>query len=144
MNKEIRPAVAAVIFNEAGEVLLHKRRDVEQWSIISGHVEFGESVRDAILREIKEEVNAEAEIVRLIGVYSAPNSATYHYDERIVHFVTTYFEIKLLTAIPKNVSNEETMAVKFFPTEHLPTSMALINPHWLEDALNTTHGPFVR
>ena len=144
MQKEIRPSVAAIIFNESGDVLLHKRRDVGRWSIISGHVEFGESVADAILREIKEEIGAEGEIIRLIGVYSTPNSATYHYHDKTVHFVTTYFEVKLRSSIPTKVSNEETLDVKFFPTTQLPSAMALINPYWLEDALNSSLGPFIR
>lgn len=45
---QILPAVAAAIFNDKGEVLLQRRRDVNQWCIISGHVEFGETVEEAI------------------------------------------------------------------------------------------------
>jgi 8-oxo-dGTP pyrophosphatase MutT (NUDIX family) len=56
-TKQILPAVAAVIFNDNGEVLLQKRKDVNKWCIISGHVEFGETIEAAILREIEEETN---------------------------------------------------------------------------------------
>src|SRR5687767_13917277 len=98
-QKEIRPAVAAVIFNERGEVLLQKRRDVNKWCIISGHVEFGESVEEAMLREISEETNTRANIVRLIGVYSSPQSQTYTYADRTVQYVTSYFEARLGTDI---------------------------------------------
>jgi 8-oxo-dGTP diphosphatase len=144
MLKEIRPAVAAIVFNSAGEVLLHKRRDVGRWSVLSGHVEFGESVASAMLREIREEIEVGADIVRLIGVYSAPSSQTYHYEERSVHFVTTYFEVQLRDEPQAHVSNGETLEVRYFPTDQLPAEMAMLNPHWLEDALNRQAGPFIR
>jgi 8-oxo-dGTP diphosphatase len=87
-TKQILPAVAAVIFNDNGEVLLQKRKDVNKWCIISGHVEFGETIEAAILREIEEETNTKANIVRLIGVYSSPSSQTYNYNDRTVQYIT--------------------------------------------------------
>lgn len=142
MKNEILPAVSAAIFDERGRVLLHKRRDVDQWCIISGHVEFGESVEQAILREIREEANADASIVRLIGVYSSPPSQLYQYEDKNIHYVTTYFEVSLQTGIQENFSNDETAAIRFFTIEEIPENFAKINPYWLEDALNR-RGPAV-
>ena len=82
MTKQILPAVAAAIFNDNGEILLQKRKDVNKWCIISGHVEFGETIEEAILREIEEETNTKAKIIRFIGVYSSPGSQTYLYGDR--------------------------------------------------------------
>ena len=143
-KKEILPSVAAIIFNDRGQVLLHKRRDVGKWSIISGHVEFGESVEEAIVREIKEELDTPSLIVRLIGVYSSPSTATYHYDDKTVHYVTSYFEAKLLAAIDPQFSNEETEAVSFFAIDQIPSDLALMNPYWLEDALQRRAQAFIR
>jgi 8-oxo-dGTP diphosphatase len=142
MKNEILPAVSAAIFDHQGRVLLHKRKDVDQWCIISGHVEFGESVEQAILREIREEANANASIIRLIGVYSSPPSQLYQYEDKSVHYVTTYFEVSLQTQIQESFSNEETAALRFFDIKALPNNFAKINPYWLEDALNK-RGPAV-
>lgn len=38
-----------------------------------GFVDYGESVEDALTREMKEEVNLEIEVVKLLGIYSNPN-----------------------------------------------------------------------
>ena len=143
-TKQILPAVAAAIFNDAGEILLQKRNDVEQWCIISGHVEFGETIEEAILREIEEETNTKAIITRFIGVYSTPASQTYHYAERTVQYVTSYFEARLTNVIPINFSNNETKELKFFNPGNLPADMALINANWLEDALSKNEMAFVR
>ncbi len=144
MNTQILPAVAAAIFNEKGEILLQKRKDVNQWCIISGHVEFGETIEQALLREIEEETNSTADIIRFIGIYSSPSSQTYSYDDRTVQYVTSYFEAKLTTAIAEGFSNNETQELKFFSTDQLPVDFAIINPNWLSDALNKDSSVFIR
>lgn len=143
-RKEILPAVAAIVFNNKGEVLLQRRRDVGTWGVISGHVEFGESVTEAILREIQEETATSASIKRLIGIYSSPLSQTYQYTDRTVQYVTSYFEVNLLTDIPPHFSNEETAELRFFPPDAIPEELALVNPYWLQDALDTQADPFMR
>ncbi|QNA46732.1 NUDIX domain-containing protein [Lacibacter sediminis] len=144
MNTQILPAVAAAIFNEKGEILLQKRKDVNQWCIISGHVEFGETIEQALLREIEEETNSAANIIRFIGVYSSPASQTYTYHDRTVQYVTSYFEAKLTEEIAEDFSNNETQELKFFSTDQLPADLALINPNWLTDAMNKAESVFIR
>lgn len=59
-----------VIFNENDEVLLCHRRDKDLWDIPGGMVERGETPWEGVVREVKEEVGLDVEIMRLIGVYS--------------------------------------------------------------------------
>jgi 8-oxo-dGTP pyrophosphatase MutT (NUDIX family) len=129
MKKQILPAVAAIIFNEHGEVLLQRRKDTGKWCLISGHVEFGETVVEAILREIREETQTDATVVRVIG-------QTYQYDDRIVHYILTYFEAKLNAPIPIDYKNDETDALVFFPLQSLPENLDQMNPNWLKDAVS--------
>jgi ADP-ribose pyrophosphatase YjhB (NUDIX family) len=145
MNRnEILPAVSAVIFNEQGEILLQKRKDTRKWCIISGRMEFGESVQQAMIREIREETNVSSEIIRLIGVYSFPEYTTYFYDDRTVQYVVTYFEVKLLEKIKEGLTNSESEAFAYFPADQLPIELDLVNPNWLADALDPGHGVFIR
>jgi len=142
--KQILPAVAAAIFNDNGEILLQKRKDVNKWCIISGHVEFGETIEHAILREIEEETNVKATIVRLIGVYSSPGSQTYFYRNKTVQYITSYFEARLTETVCPNFSNSETRELKFFNPENIPDDLALINSNWLTDALSKREIAFIR
>ncbi len=144
MNKQILPAVAAAIFNEKAEILLQRRKDVNQWCIISGHVEFGETIEQAVLREIEEETNSKADLIRFIGVYSSPASQTYNYPDRTVQYVTSYFEARLTTDIQEGFSNNETQELKFFSTDQLPGDLATINPYWLSDAMTKEKTVFIR
>ena len=143
-HEQILPAVAAAIFNDKGEILLQKRRDVNKWCVISGHVEFGETIENAILREIEEETTVKANIVRLIGIYSSPASQTYVYDDKTVQYITSYFEAKLLGEINSDYTNEETQELKFFKLEDIPKDLAQLNSNWLEDAVNKKETVFVR
>lgn len=143
-NQQILPAVAAIIFNQQGEVLLQRRKDVDQWGLISGHVEFGETVTEAILREIREETAAAATVTRFIGIYSSPGTQTYQYPHRTVQYVTAYFEAALEEPIRSGFANEETAELQFFPTDALPAPMAQVNPCWLQDALQPQQAPYMR
>src|ERR1043165_3279254 len=117
MVKEILPAVSAIIMNDNREILMQKRMDTKKWCIISGHVEFGESVEEAMIREIQEETNVTGEVVRLIGVYSSPKYTTYYYPDRIVQYVVTYFEVRLLGQIESGFANSETEEFGYFPLD---------------------------
>lgn len=64
-------AVGAVIRNDRGEIVLIRRGQEPrrgEWSIPGGRLEWGESVRDAIVREVREETGLEVEVAGLIDV----------------------------------------------------------------------------
>lgn len=53
--------VAAFVINDKQQVLLQKRSankrfDANKWALCAGHVDAGESLESAILREVKEEI----------------------------------------------------------------------------------------
>ncbi|MCY6483846.1 NUDIX domain-containing protein [Clostridium aestuarii] len=141
--KEICPGVAVIIFDNENNVLLQKRADVNLWGIPSGHVEPGETVINAGIREVFEETGLHIEILRLIGVYSDPESQIFKYpDGRITHFVTCCFQAKIIGG-KISTTSPETLEVKFFPINQLPSNILKMDPKWLSDALSNK-GPYVR
>ena len=80
-------AVGAVIWRGPGEVLLVRRGKpprLGEWSLPGGRIEAGETVRQALLREIREETGLAVEIGPLIDVvdFIQPMSAeggAHHY-----------------------------------------------------------------
>jgi NAD+ diphosphatase len=87
-------AVMAVIFNNEGELLIVKR-GVEPFvgmnDFPGGFVDPGENAENALMREIKEELNLE--ISSFIFYTSFPNQ--YNFSETIVYTVDLVFECKV-------------------------------------------------
>lgn len=73
--KDLRPvpAVGVVCFR-GDDVLLIQRGTpprIGEWSLPGGRIEAGEPVREAALRELREETSVEAEIIGLVDVVDA-------------------------------------------------------------------------
>lgn len=76
-----------------------------------GFVEVGESVEEAVLREVKEETGLESRINRLLGVYSKPDR-----DPRF-HVVSVVF---VCDAEGEPVAGDDAKRVLLFSMEELP------------------------
>lgn len=67
-------AVAGIVLNKRGAVLLGKRGFGQKyegmWCIPCGHIEWGEEIRIALRREMKEETGLEVDVLRIYNVYS--------------------------------------------------------------------------
>ncbi|HLZ14619.1 MAG TPA: NUDIX domain-containing protein [Candidatus Saccharimonadales bacterium] len=66
--------VAAIVHDGHGRILLQKRgpkaRDEQgNWDITGGALEFGESIEDAVRREVSEELCVEAFDVKFLTAY---------------------------------------------------------------------------
>jgi 8-oxo-dGTP diphosphatase len=70
-----RLTVDAIIYHKAtNSIALVKRKYPPfegQWVLPGGHVEKGESVRDAIIREVTEECSLPIQPIKILGVYNA-------------------------------------------------------------------------
>lgn len=64
--------VNAVIFDDAGRVLLTQREDNRLWCMPGGHVNLGETIAEAVARETLEETGLVVAPGRIVGIYSDP------------------------------------------------------------------------
>jgi len=91
------PAAAACIRDEAGRVLLLQRGDGEDvWSFPGGVVEPGESVAEAVVREVHEETGLSVEPETLIGVYSGADYTYVYPNGDRVQPVISFFECRVV------------------------------------------------
>jgi 8-oxo-dGTP diphosphatase len=66
--------IAAAARTEDGRWLLIRRSDLGQWALAGGTLEWGETLRIAIARELAEEAGVDrCDVVRVVGVYSRPD-----------------------------------------------------------------------
>jgi ADP-ribose pyrophosphatase YjhB (NUDIX family) len=66
------PSVNVVVVNDAGEILMIRRTDNDNWAVPGGAIDLGESVGQAAVRETREESGIECEITGIVGIYSDP------------------------------------------------------------------------
>jgi ADP-ribose pyrophosphatase YjhB (NUDIX family) len=66
------PSANVVVVNDAGQLLLIRRTDNDNWAIPGGAMDLGESLVDAAVRETAEETGIQVEITGLVGIYTDP------------------------------------------------------------------------
>jgi mutator protein MutT len=77
------PAASAVIFDDDGRILLHRRADNGLWSLPGGAMEIGETIGQCIVREVQEETGLVVDVLALVGVYSDPNHVIEYTDGEV-------------------------------------------------------------
>lgn len=121
-----------IIFDEKGRLLLQKRADCNKWGFLGGMVEFGESVGEAAIREVREESGLNVEIVSLYGVYSKYFAEYTNGDKAqpIVHL----FKAKIIGGelIDKN---DETLELEFFDLNEVPPLFCTQHQDALDDII---------
>jgi ADP-ribose pyrophosphatase YjhB (NUDIX family) len=68
----IRVAVSAFVLDDAGRLLMIRRTDNDLYAMPGGGQEVGETVAQAVVREVAEETGIDVEVTGVIGVYSNP------------------------------------------------------------------------
>jgi ADP-ribose pyrophosphatase YjhB (NUDIX family) len=111
-------AVNAVVLNGQGEVLLAKRTDNGLWCIPGGHVDLGETLEQAVLRELLEETGLKAKVLRLVGVYSDPMGSLHMAQGPEWHTVRVSFLCEVTGGTI--TASSETSQIAYFPLDRLP------------------------
>ncbi|MEZ0319943.1 MAG: NUDIX hydrolase [Pyrobaculum sp.] len=107
-----RPAVAvAALAVKDGKILLVKRRyppSQGKWSLPGGHVELGERLTEAVLRELKEETGMDGVVKKFL----APVEYIEVVDGRVkYHFVILVYLVELTSDGPPRASDDAEDAV---------------------------------
>ena len=105
-----KPVGCAIARDPDGRVWLARRGHepgLGLWSMPGGFIDLGESVEEAIVREVREELDVGATIGALVGVYS-------HADDRVVVIV---YEAKV-DGTPR--PTEEAPEVRAFAADEIP------------------------
>lgn len=115
---------------EDGKIILmlrgkdnHKGR----WALIGGYLDWNETVEEGVVREVKEEIGVDAEVVKLFGVYSDPKR-----DPGDLQNVAVVFLLKLLTR-DFVLKKDEVLDLRWFPFDKLPVNMAFDHRKIIEE-----------
>ena len=124
----IAPGVRAVIRDEAGALLLQLRRDFKIWGLPAGGMELGESVQDAVRREVFEETGLTVLRARPFGIYSNPRYAvTYPNGDRAQPFTVAFLVEEWTGTL--TADGDESLDLQFFRIDSLPPADQMHLPH---------------
>lgn len=123
--------VDAVITAEDDKIIFIRRKNPPyqgSWALPGGFVEYGETVEEAVLREVKEETGISIEIQELLGVYSYPGR-----DPR-GHMITVCF-LALKTEGYLKADTDAAEVSSFTVHEALEMDLAFDHHEILKDAI---------
>ncbi len=109
--------VSAIVLDDDGRVLLHRRSDDGRWGTPGGILEPGEQPAQAVVREVREETGVEVEVERLTSVvghdpYAYPNG-----DQ--VQILDIAFRCRPVGG-ELRVDEDESLEVAWFALEDVP------------------------
>ena len=135
-----RPVVGVAVAARTpdGRWLLVRRADSGTWALPGGTLEWGETLRESIARELAEEAGVDrCEIVRLVGVFSRPDR-----DPRF-HAVTVVVECKIEPPVALPSNPLEIREARLFAPGELPDSLALNMRDLFDMAMVAAEGPTI-
>ena len=121
-SAQFRIAVYAIIFADR-RVLLALRHNIDWWNLPGGGMELGETVDEAMRREVREETGLEVEVERLVGVYSKPQKQE----------VVLTFRCRAVGGVLSET--EESRECRYFAPDALPVNILPKHRQRVEDAL---------
>jgi len=118
-----------LIFNDHGQVLLLKRttnsrNEAGYWCKPGGTIEFGEKAEEAMIREIKEEVNIDIKIKEFLCF------SNHIIEDENQHWIALHFVAEMVGGELKNMEPHKHDSLEWFDLDNLPDKLTqtLIDP----------------
>jgi ADP-ribose pyrophosphatase YjhB (NUDIX family) len=117
-------SAVCLVHDGHGKILLMKRgpkaRDEQgRWDACSGAIEFGESIDEAIQREISEELCAKTKEINFISVYDAHRV----HDGNKTHWIARVYSVQVDPTTVKIGEPHKISEIGWFRLDNLPTPL---------------------
>ncbi len=118
------PTVDIIIELKGGIILIKRKNPPQGWALPGGFVDYGETLESAAVREAKEEIGLEVELIRQFHTYSDPRRDPRH------HTITTVYIAK---AQGTAIAGDDAKEAGVFQKEALPKKIAFDHKEILND-----------
>lgn len=109
--------VDAAVFDKEDRILLIQRADDQRWAMPGGLVEIGQTLPEAVLRELWEEAGLRGTVKRVMGIFDGKKWGT----QARVHLVHVVFLVECRALSPS--PGIEALQARFFSADDLPADM---------------------
>jgi ADP-ribose pyrophosphatase YjhB (NUDIX family) len=129
------PSVVAAIEDDQGRILLVHKTDNDLWALPGGGHDIGESIRDTVVREVKEETGYDVEVTAIVGTYTSPNHVMAYDDGEVRQQFSICFAARVVGG--ERRTSSESKEVEWVAAERIADlgmhpSMRLRLQHYLE------------
>lgn len=112
-------AAMCILYDKEKGILFEKRTDNGMWCVPGGAIELGESLEQALAREVKEETSLEIANPKLFDVNANVHMIYPNQDE--VYYTDVVYEVNDYTGELKY--EEESSELKWFKIDELPENI---------------------
>ncbi len=124
-----RPLIACgagvAIINHQNKILLQKRADNDCWGFIGGMLELGESIEEAVKREVYEEIGVKLLTISFFKVYSGKDFYyKYPNGDEVYNVINLFTYRGYMTESQLNANNNEVKEARFFSVGELPENIS--------------------
>lgn len=133
--------IARAIVIIDGNVLLQRNVQRDDFALPGGHIEKGETVKQSLIRELKEETGLDIEPGKLVYV----NENFFEQDGEEFHEIGLYFQARIISEIGDKIESKEShIDFWFIGLDSLPQMNvypSFLKPNLPEDARLDFSGP---
>lgn len=121
----ITSAVVVLIYQD-GKVLLQKRTDNGKWALHGGSMEIGETLKEAAVREVQEEIHITPRKLELFGIYSGKKMHLIYPNQDEVYAIDHVFFCTEYEGEPE-IDQDEVSKVQWFDKDKLPSEQEIMH-----------------
>jgi ADP-ribose pyrophosphatase YjhB (NUDIX family) len=111
------PGASAIVADEEGRLLLHRRSDNERWALPGGAMDIGETIAQCAQREVKEETGLTVKAYRVVGIYSDPEHVFAYSDGEVRQEFSVCFACEIRAG--EISKSDESLEVRFWAVDEL-------------------------
>jgi 8-oxo-dGTP diphosphatase len=128
------PTADAIVEMPGGGIVLIKRKNAPiGWALPGGFVEYGESLEACAVREAREEIGLDVELIHQLGTYSDPTR-----DKRRHTISTVYVARPKMPGPPR--AADDAAGAEVFTRDALPSPLVFDHARILEDYFRWKNG----
>lgn len=109
----IMAGVSVIVLNDNDEILMQHRSDTDDWGVIGGALELGESLEEAAHRELYEEANLQSSDMRFICMLSGKDMYYRYPNGDEIYNLVAVFETRQVRGTPA-VNDDEGYDLRYF------------------------------
>jgi len=127
----IRVGVAAILKNSKGEILMVKRKNPPAkglWGFPGGGIEFGETIKEAAKREVKEETGLNADIGKILTFGEAIEK------DKDIHRIVAICEAKMKSGVLE--PSDDALDIMWIGIDKISKMEKKISPYTISNLKN--------